>query len=146
MTPTVTHLALTPLRLRRQVARFAVIGVGCTILNLALLALLTTPLGAQTANLVGLLVSTVVNTSANRAWTFGVRGGNALARHHVQSLVVFGFMWGASSGALALLALHSAHPSTAATVATVGVANGLSTVVRFAAMRSWIFRAPRTTS
>lgn len=50
--------------------------------------MLTTPVGAQTPNLVGLLVSTVVNTAANRAWTFGVRGGNGPARHHVQSLVV----------------------------------------------------------
>ncbi len=144
--PTVTRIVEAPLRLRSQVGRFAVIGAGCTVLNLALLALLTAPLGAQTANFAGLLISTVVNTAANRAWTFGVHGGGGLARHHVQSLMVFGVSWCASSAALALLALHSAHPSTLATVATVAGANALSTVVRFAAMRSWIFRSPRVAS
>ena len=80
---------LTRHRLRGQVARFAVIGVGSTVLHLGLLAALTGPFGAQVANLVGLVVSTVANTAANRAWTFQVRGTEQMARQHLQALVVF---------------------------------------------------------
>jgi putative flippase GtrA len=126
--------------LARQLVRFAVIGVGSTVLNLGLLALLHAPLGVQAANLVGLAVSTVANTAANRAWTFGVRGADGMARHHVQALAVFGLTWALSSGALVLLTALDPQASTVAAVLVVAVANLVSTVVRFAAMRTWIFR------
>ena len=144
MTPEVAETTSLPrLALRGQVARFAVIGFGSTVLHLGLLALLTAPLGAQVANFTGLVISTVVNTAANRAWTFGVRGTDRMARHHLQALVVFGITWATSSGALELLALVWPGASTLVTVAVVAVANAASTVARFLAMRSWIFR-PRT--
>ena len=128
-------------RLRGQVARFAVIGAGSTALHLGLLALLTAPLGAQVANLVGLVVSTVANTAANRAWTFQVRGTHRMARQHLQALVVFAITWVTSSAALELLAVLWPGASTLTTVAVVAAANAISTVARFTAMRSWIFRA-----
>lgn len=126
--------------LRGQVARFAVIGAGSTALHLALLAALTTPLGTQAANFVGLVISTVVNTAANRAWTFQVHGTNRMARQHLQALVVFAITWATSSGALALLAFVWPRASTVLSVAVVAGANAVSTVARFTAMRSWIFR------
>jgi putative flippase GtrA len=128
-------------RLRGQVARFAVIGAGSTTLHLGLLALLTAPLGAQVANLVGLVVSTVANTAANRAWTFQVRGTDRMARQHLQALVVFAITWVTSSAALELLAVLWPGASTMTTVAVVAAANAISTVARFTAMRSWIFQA-----
>src|SRR6478752_6928698 len=64
--------ALARYGFRGQVARFAVIGAGSTVLHLSLLAVLTGPLGVQVANLVGLVISTVANTAANRAWTFEI--------------------------------------------------------------------------
>ena len=127
-------------RLRGQVARFTVIGAGSTALHLGLLALLTALLGAQVANLVGLVVSTVANTAANRAWTFQVRGTERMARQHLQALVVFAITWVTSSAALELLAVLWPGASTMTTVAVVAAANAVSTVARFAAMRSWIFR------
>ncbi len=132
----------SPLRspLGGQLARFAVIGAGSTALNLGLLAVLHAPLGAQVANLVGLAVSTVANTAANRAWTFRVRGGDGMARQHLQSMLVFALTWGLSSAALAVLTLGWPHASTAVTVAVVAAANAVSTVARFALMRTWIFR------
>ena len=126
-----------------QLARFAVIGAGSTALNLVLLAVLHAPLGAQLANVVALALSTVANTAANRSWTFGLRGGEGVARQHLQSMLVFVLTWGLSSGALGLLALFSPQastPSTMATVVVVAAANAVSTVLRFAAMRAWIFR------
>lgn len=126
--------------LRRQLLRFGTIGVGSTVLHLGMLAVLAAPLGAQVANAVALLVATLANTAVNRAWTFGVRGAEALGRHHMQALVVFAITWVATSGALALVAISWPHPPTTVTVLAVGVANVLSTVARFAAMRGWIFR------
>jgi len=114
----------TPLRTRlgSQLARFALIGAGSTALNLALLAALHAPLGAQGANVVGLAVSTVANTAANRAWTFQVRGGGGMARQHLQSMLVFALTWALSSGALALLTGFWPHASTTVTVAVVALA------------------------
>ncbi len=126
---------------RGQVARFAVIGAGSTVLHLSLLAVLTGPLGVQVANLVGLVISTVANTAANRAWTFQLRGREQMGRQHLQALVVFAITWACSSAALELLAVAWPHASTLTTVAVVGLANAVSTVARFTAMRGWIFRA-----
>jgi putative flippase GtrA len=126
---------------RGQVARFAVIGAGSTVLHLSLLALLTSSLGVQVANLVGLVISTVANTAANRAWTFQVRGRGQMGRQHLQALVVLAITWACSSAALGLLAIAWPHASTFVTVAVVGLANAASTVARFTAMRGWIFRS-----
>jgi putative flippase GtrA len=127
--------------LRGQLVRFAAIGAASTVLHLGLLALLTAPLGTQPANLVGLVVSTVGNTAANRLWTFQVRGRDQLGRQHLQALLVFALTWACSSVALELLAVAWPHASTLTTVAVVGAANAVSTVARFTAMRSWIFRS-----
>jgi putative flippase GtrA len=140
VTPLESAAPLTRHRLRGQVARFAVIGLGSTAVHLGLLAVLTGPLGAQVANLVGLVVSTVANTAANRAWTFQVRGTEQMARQHLQALVVFAITWACSSLALELLGVAWPHASTVTTVVVVGAANAVSTVARFTAMRSWIFR------
>lgn len=140
VTPLESAAPLTRHRLRGQVARFAVIGLGSTAVHLGLLAVLTGPLGAQAANLVGLVVSTVANTAANRAWTFQVRGTEQMARQHLQALVVFAITWACSSLALELLAVAWPQASTVTTVVVVGAANAVSTVARFTAMRSWIFR------
>lgn len=126
--------------MRSQLVKFATIGAICTALNLGLLAILARPLGTQLANFVALLLSTVVNTAANRAWTFGVRGGQGLARHHLQSLGIFALTWAATSGALALLGRVDPGASTLVMVGAVALANVVSTVVRFVAMRVWIFR------
>jgi putative flippase GtrA len=140
VTPLESAAPLTRHPLRGQVARFAVIGLGSTAVHLGLLAVLTGPLGAQVANLVGLVVSTVANTAANRAWTFQIRGTEQMARQHLQALVVFAITWACSSLALELLAVAWPQASTVTTVVVVGAANAVSTVARFTAMRSWIFR------
>ena len=43
-------------------------------------------IGAQAANVVALLVTAVLNTAANRAFTFGVRGRGRAPRHQAQGL------------------------------------------------------------
>jgi uncharacterized membrane protein len=64
-----------------------------------------------------------------------------MARQHLQALVVFAITWITTSGALELLALVWPGASTLVSVAVVAAANAVSTVARFTAMRSWIFRS-----
>ena len=123
-----------------QLGRFAAVGVVSTVLHLGLFAALSAPLGsAQAANLLALLVATVANTALNRRWTFQVRGSGA-ARHQAQGLAVFGLTWLLTAGALVMLHVADAAPDTAVQTAVVAGATGLSTAVRFVAMRSWMFR------
>ncbi|MEO5981546.1 MAG: bifunctional glycosyltransferase family 2/GtrA family protein [Pedococcus sp.] len=126
----------------QQLQRFAAVGVVSTVVHLGLFAALSTGVdSAQVANLSALLVATVANTALNRRWTFGIQGRGA-ARHQLQGLVIFGITWLMTAGALGLLHLIAAAPATAVQTAVVAVATAGSTVVRFLAMRSWMFRPP----
>ena len=123
-------------------ARFGIVGAASTILHLGLFALFASTLvglGSQSANVTALLLATIANTAANRRWTFGVRGGEGVARHHAQALLVFALTWGVSAAAIA--GVHALWPGAPVLMETVivGVANVVATVVKFVAMRSWIF-------
>ncbi len=124
---------------------------------------------AQEANVVALAVATVVNTALNRAWTFGgnagpsdhgTAAGNAGAnagaragagtsrrgvalrlREQTQAFGVFLLTWGATSGGLAVLTATRPDASPVVTVSALAAATATSTVVRFVAMRWWIFAA-----
>lgn len=127
--------------LRRQLVRFAAVGLVSTAVHLGLFASLATAgVASQLANGTALVVATIGNTAANRWWTFGVVGRHRLVTHHGQALLIFAITWVASTAALAVL--QAVHPgaSTTSQTAVVAVANIASTVLRFVAMRSWIFR------
>jgi putative flippase GtrA len=127
--------------LRQQVIRFAGVGIVSTVLHLGLFGLLVVAgMPSQLANGLSLVVATVANTAANRSWTFGVTGREQVVTHHGQALLVFAITWSATSAALWLLAALEPEAGAAGQTAVVAVANALSTVVRFVAMRSWIFR------
>jgi putative flippase GtrA len=124
----------------QQIRRFAAVGAASTVVHLGLFAALSGALGsAQAANLTALLLATLVNTALNRRWTFGVRGAGA-AGHQAQGLGVFAVTWAMSAGALALLHLADPSPPTWLQMSVVAVATAGSTVLRFVAMRSWMFR------
>jgi putative flippase GtrA len=132
-------------RLSRQVTSFGAIGVASTLAYLVLFLLLRTVAPVQVANLVALLITAVANTGANRRLTFGVRGPADAGRHHVQGLVLFAVGVGVSGGGLALL--HALDPG-AGRITELGVllvANVIATVVRFAALRFWVFGDPGLT-
>jgi putative flippase GtrA len=124
-----------------QAARFAVVGVVSTVAHWGLFAVLDLWWHqAQTANLVALTVATIGNTAANRAWTFGVTGRQDAGKHQVQGFVLFIVTWGATAAGLALL--HAAVPDagTLLNLGALAAATGVAMVVRFVAMRRWIFR------
>ena len=86
-----------PAGLLTQLVRFGAVGVASTLAYLALFLLLRGGIGAQSANLVALLVTAIANTAANRRFTFGVRGGTGAARHQFEGLIVFGLGLGLTS-------------------------------------------------
>lgn len=132
-------------RLGLQVAMFAIVGVASTIAYAVLYLLLRGPLSAFGANLLALVLTTLANTAANRRLTFGVRGRRHAVRHHVRGLVVFAVGLGVTSGALWLL--HATgHTHHGAEVVVLTAANLVVTVMRFVAMRTWVFRRGRVVS
>jgi len=128
-----------------QAFHFAIIGVLSTLAYLLLFLLARPSMGAQAANLVALLITAVLNTAANRRFTFGAAQSGAL-RHQAQGLVVFALGLSLTSGALALLAIVTQHPSRAVELTVLVAANLAATVLRFVLMREWVFarRTPAT--
>jgi putative flippase GtrA len=126
--------------LNRQLIRFAVIGVLSTGFQLGLYLLLRGVLGPLSANLVSLVISTLVNTSANRRITFGIRGQRNAARHQLQGLLVFALSLTLTSGALGLLDVVAPQAPQHAELVVLVAANALATVARFALLRGWVFR------
>ena len=123
-----------------QLVMFAVIGVLSTAAHALLYALLRTWWPAGVANLVALIVTTMLNTEANRRLTFG--GSDApTARVHVQGLIVFALYYAVTTGAV--LALHAVHPdaSRPLEVFVLVIASIIGTALRFVALKTWIFRA-----
>jgi putative flippase GtrA len=138
-------VAGVPRRLAGQAVRFATIGVLSTLAYLLLFVLARPSMGAQTANLLALLVTAIGNTAANRRYTFGVRNGSAL-RHQAQGLVVFALGLALTSTSLWLLALATASPPRAVEVAVLIIANLLATALRFVLLRAWVFRSKEISS
>ena len=94
----------------------------------------------QLANFLALLITAVANTWANRRFTFGVRGRQSALRHHVQGLVVFGVAWGMTAGSLAVLHHYLPGAGPHHELAILTAANLAATVMRFLALRLWVFR------
>ena len=96
-------------------------------------------LGALAANAVALAITAVANTAANRRFTFGVRGREELARHHVRGALVFVLTLALTNGALPSCT-GSTPPRRAAWSSRVLVAATLTaTVTRYVALRTWVF-------
>ncbi len=129
---------------RRQLPRFAAIGVVSTVAYLALFWVLRSVTGAMAANAVALLVTAVANTATNRRFTFGVTGRHRRLRQHLEGLVVFGLGLAMTTGALALLERTTPDPGRAAELAALVAANAAATLLRFVLLRSWVFHPCRT--
>ena len=118
-----------------QLIRFGAVGVLSTLAYLVLYLLLRMGIEAQAANLIALLATAIGNTAVNRRITFGVRGSENLLRHHAGGLIAFGIGLGLTSGSLWLLHHNVTTPARFAEVAVLIVANAISTLIRFLALR-----------
>jgi glycosyltransferase involved in cell wall biosynthesis len=145
----IVHTAITDLKgvarllAGGPIATFMGIGVLSTIAYALLYLGLAPVLGALGANAAALAITAVANTAANRRLTFGVKGREDLARHHVRGALVFVLTLALTNGALAVL--HGLDPDPARWVQlTVLVAASLTaTVTRYVAMRTWVFSRAR---
>ncbi len=125
-------------RLGMQLGIFVVIGICSTLAYALLFLVLRTTVSPWWANFGALLVTAVANTAANRRFTFGVRGPEGALRQQVQGLVIFVAGLAATSGALvAVNSLGRPHPVVEVVVLTA--ANLGVTVLRFVAMKLWVF-------
>lgn len=124
----------------RQICRFAVVGALSTVVHLGLFAALTgMTVPSQAANLLALLVATAANTAANRRWTFGVRGPGT-ARHQLRGYLLLAVTWLLTALGVWLVGALAPESGTGVRTAAVGVMTALAAVVRFVAMRRWMFR------
>ena len=133
-------------RLGMQLGLFALVGICSTLAYALLYLLLRGPLDPLAANATALLLTTVANTAANRRLTFGVRGRARALTHQVQGLVVLGVALAATSGALWLLEVTGAGAGgghRGVEVAVLTVVNLAVTVLRFVALRTWVFARRR---
>ena len=129
-----------PAGLLGQLLRFATVGVISTLAYFLLYVVLRPVFGAQAANLSALVLTAVANTSANRLFTFGVRGRQGMLGHHATGLLAFLVALGLTSGSLA--ALHARAPGVDrwVEIAVLAVANAAATGLRFLALRLAIAR------
>lgn len=118
-----------------QAVRFGGIGVLSTLAYLAIYLALRQVVNAQVANLLGLVITAVGNTAANRVFTFGVHGRQGLLRDHLGGLLAFGMGLALTSGSLALLHLSSWGTNRTAELVVLVVANGIATLLRFWTLR-----------
>jgi putative flippase GtrA len=126
-----------------QIASFAVIGGLSTAATLALYALFRHWWPPLLANLVALVLTTLLNTEANRRFTFLAARGSS-ARVHVQSLLVFAGYYTFTSAALLVLRAFDARPSTVVELGVLLAACLLGTAGRFLLLRTWVFTANTT--
>jgi putative flippase GtrA len=120
-----------------SVVRFLGVGVVSTLAYAALYLALRGPLGAEGSNLAALAATGLGNTAANRRVTFGVRGRGGLVWHYVGGAVVFVLAVVLTSGALAVVP----DSGRAVELGVLVVASLAATVLRYVALRGWVFGA-----
>ncbi len=127
-----------PAGLTRQLVRFGVVGLLSTVAYLVLFLALRDPLGAQAANILALLSTTIANTALNRRFTFEVVGPQRRTRHQLQGLLVFGLALGLTSGTLAVAHSLPSTPPAALEPALIIASSAATTLLRFLLMRRWV--------
>jgi putative flippase GtrA len=126
-------------RMLSQFLLFAIIGVLSTLANAVLYAVTRGWFSPLVANFVALTVTTVLNTEANRRVTF-TAGRQSVARAHLQGLILFTGYYLLTSGALLALDAAVAHPARWLEVLVLLGSSALGTVLRFVALRLWVFK------
>jgi putative flippase GtrA len=121
------------------VIRFMAVGVVSTLAYGLLFLLLSGAMTGQLANAIGLAVTAIANTAANRRLTFGVRGSDQLLRQHAAALHVFVLSVALTGGSLAVLKdISPSSPRWLQTGVLVLASLG-ATVARYVALRTFVF-------
>lgn len=126
-----------------RVPTFLAIGVASTAAYALLFLMLRGAMSAGWANAAALALTAIGNTQANRRLTFKVRGNADLGRHHLQGSAVFVLTLALSTGVLGLLHALWASPPLLIELGALTAANLLATIVRYLALRNWVFAGQR---
>lgn len=124
-------------RLGAQMLRFAIVGIGSTLLSVVIFIGFVQVTTHQWANVISLVLSTLVNTAINRRFTFGVAGRQGSTRVQLKSLVLVLVTWALTAGSLWALAHLAPTATTAAAVVAFLLGNVVATIVRFFLLRRW---------
>jgi putative flippase GtrA len=122
-----------------QLLSFGAIGVLSTVVTLLLFAIFRSHMAPLAANLLALVITTMLNTEANRRFTFLSSRGPS-RRVHLQGLIVFGLYYAFTSTALLVLHWAVTEPSRLLELVVLLAASVLGTVGRFVLLRGWVFK------
>ncbi|HEY6759485.1 MAG TPA: bifunctional glycosyltransferase family 2/GtrA family protein [Baekduia sp.] len=126
------------------VARFVAVGIASTLAYAVLFIMMRgAGLGAGWANAIGLALTAVANTAANRRLTFGVMGRHGLLKQHAAGFAVFMLTLALTAGALGVLHGVDPHPSHGVELAVLVVASLAATATRYVALKTWVFAGAR---
>jgi putative flippase GtrA len=128
-------------RLSSAVRSFAMIGLLSTIAYIFCFGALRLLLPATIANAVSLLLTALVNTAANRHFTFAGTGNGAAGRDHLGGLTAFAIALGLTTASITLLNLVDPAASARTELSVLVLANLVATVLRFLLLRAWIHPA-----
>ncbi len=126
-----------------QLRGFAFVAVICTVISMAIFASLRPAVGTQWANVVSLVLCSVLNTELNRRISFGVTDRHLWWRDQRRGLWVMLLALAMTSGSLWLLHQASPEASVPLELAVIVLGNVASAVTRFLLLRYWIFRRVR---
>lgn len=126
-----------------QLARYAIVGGLGTLANALIFLALRTWWETLAANLVALMLSTLLSTEINRRFTFQASASGHRWRTYVQNggTVVFYALY--SSAVLIAVALVVDDPGPWLQSAVVAAASVLGGAVRFLVLRNWVFDGAR---
>jgi putative flippase GtrA len=130
-------------RTLRQLWRFGLVGAASTAAYALLFWLLRPVAPAMIANALALVATAVVNTAANRRYTFGVRGRAGLAGDHAGGLIALALALVMTNVSMAALHVLRPGPSPATELAALVGANAVATLARFALLRTLILERRR---
>jgi putative flippase GtrA len=134
--PTLRRVRLHPTVV--QLGRYALIGAVGTGLNVVLFLVARTWLSAVPANVIAIVLSTLVTTEANRRFTFHVGRGHRWRTilQNVGTMVFYAFY---GSAVLLLLSAVVDRPTALMESGVVAAASVLGGLARFSVMRRWEF-------
>jgi len=121
-----------------QLGRYALVGGVGTGLNVVLFLVARTWLSAVPANVVAIVLSTLVTTEANRRFTFQAGHGRRW-RTILQNVGTMAFYAFYGSAVLMLLGAVVDNPSAVIESGAVAAASVLGGAARFSVMRLWEF-------
>lgn len=126
--------------LASQLRGFALVAIICTVISMTIFANLRPYTGTQWANVISLMLCSVLNTELNRRMSFGINDRHLWWRDQRRGLWVMLLALAMTSGSL--LVLHQIAPNASIWVelAVIVLGNVASAVTRFLLLRYWIFR------